>query len=115
MLAVEVVDGEATEADAEARVELVGQADRAAIQRPGHGHGLEDGAGFENAGGNAVETVLDQGGGWLVRIKIRQRCQRNDLTGIDIHHHASGGDGLVATERIEQLLVHHVLHAHVDR
>ena len=114
VLAVEVVDGEAAEAHAITRIELVGQLHRATIQRPGKGHGLEGGARLEDTGGDAVERVLDQRSRRLIGVEIGHRSQGDDFAGIDINHHAGGGDGLVAGHRIDQLVVHDVLHPHVD-
>ena len=62
-----------------------------------------------------LKRSLTSAGLGIVGIEVGQRDQRDDLAGADVEHHAGGGDGAVAGQRIGQLLVHDVLDAQVDR
>ena len=118
VLAVEVVDGEAADADRPRRVEAC----RSCVTLP-----LSSAMAMvkvlkvepisNSAGRHAVEPVLVLARrSRIVRVEVRQRRHRQDLAGLDVEHDArrrrSPGSSPCA---VDQLVAHDVLDAQVDR
>ena len=82
VLAVEVVDGEAADAERLARIEDVGQRARAGFERHREGEALEHRAQLVDAGGHAVEPVRLAGVDRVVGIEVGQRGQRQHFAGV---------------------------------
>ncbi len=114
MLALEVADGEAADADRRRGVEAVPDVDRAAVERQRRVLQLEGAARLVHAGHRAVEPLLGRGLADEVGVVVGQAHHGDDLAGAHVHHDAAGADGVEIGHRLEQLVAHDGLHAHVD-
>jgi hypothetical protein len=108
-------DREAADADRATRVEGISHLHLAGIERHCRGEGLEGRAHLIGARRHPVEPVLFKRLDRIVRIVVGQRRHGEHFAGVNIEHHASRRDCLVAVDCRGQFIAQHMLNPQIQR
>src|SRR5438045_2731418 len=92
-----------------AGIDLPHRLDDPAIHRHSHSEWLEGRTKFINAERGAVEPRFRSAIAGVVEIELRQRGHRQDLAGMDVHHHPGSTDRREMGHRISQFMLQRLL------
>jgi hypothetical protein len=95
VLAVEILDRVAPDAEGAPGIERIVDDDPAGVERHGGGEALEGRAHLEDADRGAVHLVWIERFVAIVRVVVRQRAHAENLAGLDVQDDADPGDRVV--------------------